>query len=267
MPTFSCSEESIGTFFLNLDRKIHLNERINQNLEAMAKQLYEYWFIQFDFPNKDGKPYKSSGGEMVWNETLKREIPAGWEVKPLNNGLEIKSGFPFKSDTYKTFPSPCTFSHNCKISVDFPIPGSPAIRTREPSTIPPPRSLSISALCRVILASSVESISDRDRGLDDAPGVLSSCFLETPVTTFSSTIVFHSPHAGQRPIHFGLSFPHDVQNHTVFCLIFGISLLFSMTITSCPAQILPCRGYPHCRYGTSVPSAPYGSRIYRLPPG
>lgn len=78
MPTFSCSEESIGTFFLNLDQKIRLNEQINQNLEAMAKQLYDYWFVQFDFPNKDGKPYKSSGGEMVWNEKLKRMIPKEW---------------------------------------------------------------------------------------------------------------------------------------------------------------------------------------------
>ena len=78
MPTFSCSEESIGTFFLNLDRKIHLNE-INQNLEAMAKQLYDYWFVQFDFPNENGRPYKSSGGKMVWNDKLKREIPEGWE--------------------------------------------------------------------------------------------------------------------------------------------------------------------------------------------
>lgn len=80
MPTLSCSEESIGTFFLNLDYKIRLNEQINQNLEAMAKQLYDYWFMQFDFPNEEGKPYKSSGGEMVWNEKLKREIPKEWEV-------------------------------------------------------------------------------------------------------------------------------------------------------------------------------------------
>ena len=79
MPTFSCSEESIGTFFLNLDRKIHLNERINQNLEAMAKQLYDYWFVQFDFPDENGRPYKSSGGKMVWNNKLKREIPEGWD--------------------------------------------------------------------------------------------------------------------------------------------------------------------------------------------
>ena len=69
----------------------------------MAKQLYDYWFVQFDFPNEEGKPYKSSGGKMVWNEKLKREIPQGWEVCPINNRLEIKSGFPFKSDTYKTF--------------------------------------------------------------------------------------------------------------------------------------------------------------------
>lgn len=51
---------------------------INDNLEAMAKQLYNYWFVQFDFPNEEGKPYKSSGGAMVWNEKLKREIPQGW---------------------------------------------------------------------------------------------------------------------------------------------------------------------------------------------
>ena len=96
-------QKQIGEIFSALDKKIELNKQINQNLEAMAKQLYDYWFVQFDFPDENGRPYKSSGGEMVWNETLKREIPAGWEVKPLNNGLEIKSGFPFKSDTYKTF--------------------------------------------------------------------------------------------------------------------------------------------------------------------
>ena len=61
----------------DLDRKIELNKQINDNLEAMAKQLYDYWFVQFDFPNEEGKPYKSSGGAMVWNEKLKREIPQG----------------------------------------------------------------------------------------------------------------------------------------------------------------------------------------------
>lgn len=58
--------------------------QINQNLEAMAKQLYDYWFVQFDFPDEEGKPYKSSGGAMVWNEKLKRNIPIGW-----NNGTLI----------------------------------------------------------------------------------------------------------------------------------------------------------------------------------
>lgn len=72
------NQERIGEIFSALDKKIELNRRINQNLEAMAKQLYDYWFVQFDFPNKDGKPYKSSGGEMVWNEKLKRMIPKEW---------------------------------------------------------------------------------------------------------------------------------------------------------------------------------------------
>jgi type I restriction enzyme S subunit len=74
-----------------LDSKIELNNRINAELEAMAKTLYDYWFVQFDFPfdfaqgktNANGKPYKSSGGKMVWNEELKREIPEGWEVKSI----------------------------------------------------------------------------------------------------------------------------------------------------------------------------------------
>ena len=83
MPTLSIAEESIGKFIMDINRKIRLNEQINQNLEAMAKQLYDYWFVQFDFPNEDGKPYKSSGGEMVWNEKLKREIPKGWNVLKL----------------------------------------------------------------------------------------------------------------------------------------------------------------------------------------
>lgn len=65
---------------------------INDNLEAMAKQLYDYWFVQFDFPNEDGKPYKSSGGVMVWNEKLKREIPQGWDFCFLENLLTIKNG-------------------------------------------------------------------------------------------------------------------------------------------------------------------------------
>lgn len=84
MPTLSVAEESIGKFIMDINRKIRLNEQINQNLEAMAKQLYDYWFVQFDFPNEDGKPYKSSGGEMVWNEDLQINIPKNWDVCRLN---------------------------------------------------------------------------------------------------------------------------------------------------------------------------------------
>ena len=97
MPTLSCSEESIGTFFLNLDQKIRLNEQINQNLTAMAKQLYDYWFVQFDFPNEEGKPYKSSGGEMVWNKKLKREIPKGWNISLIKDFATTYSGGTPKS--------------------------------------------------------------------------------------------------------------------------------------------------------------------------
>lgn len=73
-------QKHIASILSDLDSKIALNRAINQNLEALAKQLYDYWFVQFDFPNEEGKPYKSSGGKMVWNEELKREIPDGWEV-------------------------------------------------------------------------------------------------------------------------------------------------------------------------------------------
>ena len=82
MPLFLPSIEEqkhIADLFSNLDRKIALNRQINQNLEALAKQLYDYWFVQFDFPDENGKPYKSSGGAMVYNEQLKRDIPKGWE--------------------------------------------------------------------------------------------------------------------------------------------------------------------------------------------
>ena len=82
------TQHKIGTLLSNIDHKISVNREINRNLEELAKQIYDYWFVQFDFPNEEGKPYKSSGGKMVWNETLKREIPADWEVKKLNACLK-----------------------------------------------------------------------------------------------------------------------------------------------------------------------------------
>ncbi|KXT71691.1 Type I restriction-modification system, specificity subunit S [Streptococcus gordonii] len=69
----------------NIDQKIQINNQINQELEAMAKTLYDYWFVQFDFPDQNGKPYKSSGGKMVYNPELKREIPEGWGVEKLGD--------------------------------------------------------------------------------------------------------------------------------------------------------------------------------------
>lgn len=94
------TECHIASVLSALDRKIALNRAINANLEAMAKQLYDYWFVQFDFPDEGGRPYKSSGGEMVWNERLKREIPKGWHCGTLldiafyTNGLACQKFRP-----------------------------------------------------------------------------------------------------------------------------------------------------------------------------
>ena len=78
-------QKQIGDLFSNIDRKIANNRVICADLESMAKLLYDYWFVQFDFPDKNGKPYKSSGGKMVWNEELKREIPEGWKITTIGN--------------------------------------------------------------------------------------------------------------------------------------------------------------------------------------
>jgi type I restriction enzyme S subunit len=85
-------QEKIASVLSALDSKIELNNRINAELEALAKTIYDYWFVQFDFADKNGKPYKSSSGKMVWNDELKREIPEGWEVKDLGSYASIKKG-------------------------------------------------------------------------------------------------------------------------------------------------------------------------------
>jgi type I restriction enzyme S subunit len=82
------TQKQIAKVLSDLDAKIEINNKINQELEAIAKTLYDYWFVQFDFPDANGKPYKSSGGEMVFNEELKREIPFGWEVCTIENILD-----------------------------------------------------------------------------------------------------------------------------------------------------------------------------------
>lgn len=92
-------QKRIAKVIETLDSKIELNNKINAELEAMAKTIYDYWFVQFDFPfdfaqdkpNAKGKPYKSSGGKMIWNEELKREIPVGWEMKRVDDLLAKES--------------------------------------------------------------------------------------------------------------------------------------------------------------------------------
>lgn len=79
LPTERLAQDKVVDFITTIDAKIDCNNRINAELEAMAKTLYDYWFVQFDFPDASGKPYKSSGGKMTYSATLKREIPAGWD--------------------------------------------------------------------------------------------------------------------------------------------------------------------------------------------
>ena len=93
-------QKKIASVLSALDDKIALNKKMNQKLEAMAKRLYDYWFVQYDFPDKNGHPYKTTGGPMTYNPTLKREIPVGWEVKTLkecikhiNTGLNPRDNF------------------------------------------------------------------------------------------------------------------------------------------------------------------------------
>lgn len=89
-------QKNIATVLSAIDAKIDLNNRINAELEALAKTIYDYWFVQFDFPDAHGRPYKSSGGAMVWNDTLNREIPAGWKAGSLSDAIQLEYGKPMK---------------------------------------------------------------------------------------------------------------------------------------------------------------------------
>ena len=88
IPEYTEKSKKVVQVLSALDDKIALNKKMNQKLEAMAKRLYDYWFVQYDFPDKNGHPYKTTGGPMTYNPTLKREIPAGWEVKTLDEYLD-----------------------------------------------------------------------------------------------------------------------------------------------------------------------------------
>lgn len=106
-------QEKIGKLLDSINSKIQNNIKINAELEAMAKTLYDYWFLQFEFPNEEGKPYKSSGGKMIWNEELKREIPEGWEVENIFECMDVVYGVPLSTELFDT----------CK--------GTPVIRIRD----------------------------------------------------------------------------------------------------------------------------------------
>ena len=94
------TQRNIAKILTTLDQKIQTNNQINQELEAMAKTLYDYWFVQFDFPDQNGKPYKSSGGKMVYHPELKREIPEGWGVENLFDIADVQYGYPFSTDYF-----------------------------------------------------------------------------------------------------------------------------------------------------------------------
>ena len=101
-------QRRVASILQKIDAKIALNHQINDNLEAMAKQLYDYWFVQFDFPNEEGKPYKSSGGAVVWNERLKCEIPQGWSGVSLKDlALTSRNAItPVENEVYQHFSIP-----------------------------------------------------------------------------------------------------------------------------------------------------------------
>ena len=121
-------QRKIATILSTIDKKIELNRQINDNLEAMAKQLYDYWFVQFDFPNEEGKPYKSSGGEMVYNERLKREIPKGWEILHLADCLSCKTERVDKSEIQKTdFYTPIEVIPRKQMSLNETVPIEEAV--------------------------------------------------------------------------------------------------------------------------------------------
>lgn len=128
VPYVSVSQQrKIARIFTDIDNKISLNKRINAELEALAKTLYDYWFAQFDFPDENGKPYRTYGGAMEWNEQLKREIPKGWSAATLNSYiLNEKGGDWGKEEKSSNYTEEVT----CIRGADFPaINGTHDIKT------------------------------------------------------------------------------------------------------------------------------------------
>ena len=116
-------QQKLAKILSEIDLKIISNTRICVELEAMAKTLYDYWFTQFDFPNAEGKPYCSSGGEMVWNDQLKRKIPKGWSAGQLSDIANITMGQSPSGDTYNENGSGTIFYQGCTdFGTRFPVP-------------------------------------------------------------------------------------------------------------------------------------------------
>lgn len=122
VPPKSYQDKVVGVLG-TIDEKIDTNTRICTELETMAKTLYDYWFTQFDFPNAEGKPYRSSGGEMVWNYQLKRKIPKGWSAGQLSDIANITMGQSPSGDTYNENGSGTIFYQGCTdFGTRFPVP-------------------------------------------------------------------------------------------------------------------------------------------------
>ncbi|MBR5408953.1 restriction endonuclease subunit S [Candidatus Saccharibacteria bacterium] len=102
------TQKTVAKFLTTIDDKISVNNKIIETSEKLMREIYDYWFVQFDFPDENGRPYKSSGGEMVYDETLRREIPKGWSVKRVDELCEVKTGkedanFSVPDGDYKFF--------------------------------------------------------------------------------------------------------------------------------------------------------------------
>lgn len=117
-------QKKVAATLSALDAKIDCNNRINAELEAMANALYEYWFVQFDFPDANGKPYKSSGGKMVYNDTLKREIPAGWSDCELGSLISFQRGISYKSSDIQETGVPFINLNSFTLAGAFKIEGT-----------------------------------------------------------------------------------------------------------------------------------------------
>jgi type I restriction enzyme S subunit len=107
------TQQKIASVLSSFDSKIELNNRINTELEAMAKTLYDYWFVQFDFPDANDKPYKSSGGKMIWSEELKRDIPEGWADGELQDIANITMGQSPPGESYNEEGEGMIFYQGC----------------------------------------------------------------------------------------------------------------------------------------------------------